>query len=187
MSKKWDFLKEVTDIDDRFIEEAAGEWIQPIRNVQQILVKIAACFAIIVSLLLSGVSFNPTARVMAENIRIKIDRILGSREDLTSYAQILNTTKTVADVDVTLENVILDEDTLYVLLDVNDKRESVNEDEDQVDIAPSGSICINGKSMDDVMGNRSTEISHSLGEKGTEVLIKYVFDGYTFPEKIEKL
>ena len=48
MSKKWDFLKEVTDIDDRFIEEAAGEWIQPIRNVQQILVKIAACFAIIV-------------------------------------------------------------------------------------------------------------------------------------------
>ena len=70
MSKKWDFLKEVTDIDDRFIEEAAGEWIQPIRNVQQILVKIAACFAIIVSLLLSGVSFNPTARVMAENIRI---------------------------------------------------------------------------------------------------------------------
>ena len=30
MSKKWDFLKEVTDIDDRFIEEAAGEWIQPI-------------------------------------------------------------------------------------------------------------------------------------------------------------
>lgn len=25
MSKKWDFLKEVTDIDDRFIEEAAGE------------------------------------------------------------------------------------------------------------------------------------------------------------------
>ena len=38
MSKKWDFLKEVTDIDDRFIEEAAGEWIQPIRNVQQILV-----------------------------------------------------------------------------------------------------------------------------------------------------
>ena len=24
-------------------------------------------------------------------------------------------------------------------------------------------------------------------EKGTEVLIKYVFDGYTFPEKIEKL
>lgn len=41
--------------------------------------------------------------------------------------------------------------------------------------------------MDDVMGNRSTEISHSLGEKGTEVLIKYVFDGYTFPEKIEKL
>lgn len=187
MSKKWDFLKEVTDIDDRFIEEAAGEWIQPIRNVQQILVKIAACFAIIVSLLLSGVSFNPTARVMAENIRIKIDRILGSREDLTSYAQILNTTKTVADVDVTLENVILDEDTLYVLLDVNDKRESVNEDEDQVDIAPSGSICINGKSMDGVMGNRSTEISHSLGEKGTEVLIKYVFDGYTFPEKIEKL
>lgn len=139
------------------------------------------------SLLLSGVSFNPTARVMAENIRIKIDRILGSREDLTSYAQILNTTKTVADVDVTLENVILDEDTLYVLLDVNDKRESVNEDEDQVDIAPSGSICINGKSVDDVMGNRSTEISHSLGEKGTEVLIKYVFDGYTFPEKIEKL
>ena len=64
MSKKWDFLKEVTDIDDRFIEEAAGEWIQPIRNVQQILVKIAACFAIIVSLLLSGVSFNPTARVI---------------------------------------------------------------------------------------------------------------------------
>ena len=187
MSKKWDFLKEVTDIDDRFIEEAAGEWIQPIRNVQQIFVKIAACFAIIVSLLLSGVSFNPTARVMSENIRIKIDRILGSREDLTSYAQILNTTKTVADVDVTLENVILDEDTLYVLLDVNDKRESVNEDEDQVDIAPSGSICINGKSMDDVMGNRSTGISHSLGEKGTEVLIKYVFDGYTFPEKIEKL
>ena len=56
-----------------------------------------------------------------------------------------------------------------------------------MDIAPSGSICINGKSMDDVMGNRSTEISHSLGEKGTEVLIKYVFDGYTFPEKIEKL
>lgn len=44
MSKKWDFLKEVTDIDDRFIEEAAGEWIQPIRNVQQILVKIAGVF-----------------------------------------------------------------------------------------------------------------------------------------------
>lgn len=40
MNKKWDFLKEVTDIDDRFIEEAAGEWIQPVRNVQQILVKI---------------------------------------------------------------------------------------------------------------------------------------------------
>ena len=70
MSKKWDFLKEVTDIDDRFIEEAAGEWIQPIRNVQQILLKIAACFAIIVSLLLSGVSFKMCIRDR-KNINVK--------------------------------------------------------------------------------------------------------------------
>lgn len=139
MSKKWDFLKEMSDIDDRFIEEAAGEWKILSGSVQQVFVKIAACFAIIVSLLLSSVAFNPEARVMTENIRIKIDRILGSREDLTSYAQILNTTKTVADVDVTLENVILDEDTLYVLVDVNDRRKSAEEGEDQVNIEPGRS------------------------------------------------
>lgn len=185
MNKKWDFLKEMTDINDRFIKEAAQEW-QPERNLQQMIVKIAACLAIFVSLAISCMAFNPKVRVMAENIRVKIGEIMGSREDLTPYAQILNTTKTVAGVDVTLENVILDEDTLYVLLDVEDKRSTKN-DEDQINIEPDRNICINGKSTDDAVGNRDIGTGSGLGEKGTEVLVKYVFDGYTFPEKIEKL
>lgn len=185
MSKKWDFLKEMTDIDDRFIEEAAQEW-QPKRNIQQMIIKIAACFVIFVSLAISCMAFNPKVRVMAENIRIKIGEIMGNREDLTPYAQILNTTKTVAGVDVTLENVILDEDTLYILLDVEDKRSTKKED-DQINIEPNRNICINGKSTDDAVDSRSIGTDSGLGEKGTEVLVKYVFNGYTFPEKIEKL
>lgn len=185
MSGKWDFLKEMTDIDDRFIKEAAEEW-QTKKNIQQTVIKMAACLAIFISLTISCIAFNPQVRVMAENIKVKIGELMGSREDLTPYAQILNMTKTVAGVDVTLENVILDEDTLYVLMNVEDKR-STKSDEDQIDIQPDRNICINGKSTDDATDSRNIGISEGLGEKGTEVLVKYVFDGYTFPEKIEKL
>ena len=186
MSEKWDFLKSMADIDDCFIREAADDWIQPKRNVGQIVIKMAACLAILVSLLLSSMVFSPKVRVMAENIGIKIGELLGSREDLSSYADILNTTKTVSGIDITLENVILDEDTLYVLLDVEDNR-STKSDEEQIDISPDRNIYINGKSMNDVMENSNIGTTHGLGEKGTEVLVKYEFAGYTFPEKIEKM
>lgn len=186
MSKKWDFLKDITDIDDRFIREAAEDWIQPKRKVGQMVIKMAACLAIIVSLLLSSMVFSPRVRVMAENIGIKIGELLGSREDLSSYAERLNTTKTISGVDVTLENVILDKDTLYVLLDVNDKRSKKN-DEDQINISPDRNIYINGKNINDLAEDSNIGTNHGLGEKGTEVLVNYKFAGYTFPEKIEKM
>ena len=186
MNKKWDFLSEMTEIDNRFIVEAAKPWTCSERNSQQMLMKIAACFAILVALVISSMIVSPKARVMAENIGVKIGEFLGNREDVTSYAQIFNTTKTVADIDVTLENVMLDEDTLYALVDMKDKRSDAQNGQKNVNFT-LGDLCINGKSIGDIADNQDTGKHTGIGEKGTESLIEYTLEGYTFPEKVEEL
>lgn len=186
MNKKWNFLNEMTDIDDYFIVEAARPWTQFRRNSQQMIMKIVTCFTILVAIAISTMIVSPKARVMAENIGVKIGEILGNRENLTSYTQILNTTKTVANVDVTLEKVILDEDTLYALVDVKDKNSDAQNGQRSINFT-LGDLCINGKSIGDIADNQNTGKHTGIGAKGTESLIEYTFEGYTFPEKVEEL
>lgn len=55
-----------------------------------------ACFVILVALTISSMIITLKARVIAKNIGVKIDGLLGNRKDLTFYARIFNVTKTVA-------------------------------------------------------------------------------------------
>ena len=127
---------------------------------------IAACIAVCFLVLGAG-PFRTEVRAAAKTLTYNIGELLGTNEDLTPYENMINYSVTNADVTITLNSVILEEDVLYVSTTETAKSQSgLNMDT----LSLLGSLFINGKYIE----NSSSGVSVPLEEgNGQESLIGY--------------
>lgn len=216
MKKQIDFIKEMNEIDEKFIEEAGQPWIDDVefeKNLEKsghiysrkgkkrrkvyckkngipqiaklryITGKLAAGFVIVIALGAGTLIISPTARVAASKIKIQISSFLGHRGDIAPYTQVLNTTKTVDGIEVTLKEVILDENCLYVLIKTEDVKENGRAD---IGIGTMD-LTIDGKSLSKLNGNDDGLAVSGTGQKNNLQLVCYRMENNDFPENAKNI
>ena len=216
MKKQIDFIKEMNEIDEKFIEEAGQPWIDDVefeKNLEKsghiysrkgkkrrkvyckkngisqiaklryITGKLAAGFVIVIALGAGTLLISPTARVAASKIKIQISSFLGHRGDIAPYTQVLNTTKTVDGIEVTLKEVILDENCLYVLIKTEDVKENGRAD---IGIGTMD-LTIDGKSLSKLNGNDDGLAVSGTGQKNNLQLVCYRMENNDFPENAKNI
>lgn len=109
--KKFDFSKEFSNIDPKYIEEAEREWSDKKENRRPKGWSKAAAACVIVTL--GSVIFsNPHIQASIKNITLSIGETLGFPKSIESYTEVLNTSKEDKGITVTLKEVVLDNGVL---------------------------------------------------------------------------
>lgn len=154
-----------------------------ITKLRYITGKLAAGFVIVIALGAGTLIISPNARVAASKIKIQISSFLGHRGDVTPYTQVLNTTKTVDGIEVTLKEIILDENCLYVLIKTEDVREN-----NRADIGiGTMDLTIDGKSLSKLNGNDDGLAASGTGQKNNLQLVCYRMENSDFPESAKNI
>lgn len=181
MKKRIDFITEMNEIDDKFIEEAGQPWVEEKQPVWYYIGKVAACIALILVLGAAVLIVSPEARAAAQKITIQISHFLGSQEDITPYTKIINTTKTVDGINITLKEAVLDDNCLYLLIQAEDTKK-----EAKVEIG-SDEVKINGKTLGEIAGSGGNWGEESSNVRKNTHLLSYSIEGESLPQMIENI
>ena len=181
MKKRIDFITEMNEIDDKFIEEAGQPWVEKKRPAWYYIGKVAACIALILALGAAVLIVSPEARVAAQKITIQISHFLGSQEDITPYTKIINTTKTVDGINITLKEAVLDDNCLYLLIQAEDTKK-----EAKVELG-SDEVKMNGKTLGEIAGSGGIWGEGSSNVRKNTHLLSYSIEGEFLPQIIENI
>lgn len=181
MKKRIDFITEMNEIDDKFIEEAGQPWVEEKQSVWYYIGKVAACIALILVLGAAVLIVSPEARAAAQKITIQISHFLGSQEDITPYTKIINTTKTVDGINITLKEAVLDDNCLYLLIQAEDTKKVA-----KVELG-SDEVKINGKTLGEIAGSGASWGEESFNAGKNTQLLSYGIEGKSLPQMIENI
>lgn len=127
---------------------------------------VAACIAVCLLALGTG-PFRTEVRAAAKTLTYNIGELLGTNENLTPYENIVNYSVTNADVTITLNSVILEDDVLYVsTTETKEPQSDLNMEE----VSLLGSLFVNGKYIEN---SSSGVLEPSEDGNGRESLIGY--------------
>lgn len=174
---EYSFLELFGNIDSEYIYQALQPWKgQTKRYIISHIGRKAACVALIL-IMGFGLMFHEQVSAAVSKFASKIAEILQISSDLTPYTDIINTTQEKNGVSITLNEVILTENSLLVSINLNDKEEYGG-----IGISAGENIKINGSEY----GCDSSSIyqKESLEENDNQYVVEWIYDdGVPLEEK----
>lgn len=175
---EYSFLEIFGNIDDEYIYQALQPWKG--RTGKYTLYhtgKRAACVAIIVMLGL-GLIFHEQVSAAVSRAAAMIVEILQISEDLTPYTEVIHTTQEKNGIAVTLNEVILTENSLLVSVDLDDR-----EGYGDIGISPGESIKINGSEY--VCDSSVVYQKQELDENDRRYVVEWIYeDGIPLEKRV---
>ncbi len=176
---EYSFLELFGNIEDEYIAQALQPWEEQTgRYVVYHSGRKAACLAVIVMLGFC-LAFHDQVYAAISRFTTMIAEILQVSDDLAPYTDVINTTQTKNGISITLNEVILAENSLFasVNLDAEDKY-------DDVGISAGENIKINGREY--ACDSSSVYLKQNLDEKDNQYVVEWIFDGgVPLPEKAD--
>ncbi len=116
--ERFRFLELLGNIDDELIYLSCQPWEEKTRNIMRIHVgKAVACAVLVFVLCIAGI-FHQQVEAAIHSFTTKIAELLGVSGNLTPYIEIIGDSQTREGITVTLEEVLLAENQLYVAMHV---------------------------------------------------------------------
>ena len=120
-NKGWDFLTTFADINDNYIYQASKPWKEnKIKTFKMPLKKVIAC-AVIVMIVGLGLTHQNEVKAAWEKMTSLIGQILGISEDTGEYIQQIQNKNTKNAVKVSLEEVAVDDENLWIAYSMTDE------------------------------------------------------------------
>lgn len=166
---EYSFLELFGNIDSEYIYQALQPWKgQTKRYIISHMGRKAACVALILIMGL-GLVFHEQVSAAVSKVASMIAEILQISNDLTPYTDIVNTTQEKNGISITLNEVILTENSLLVSVNLNDKEEYSG-----VGISAGENVKINGSEY----GCDSSSIyqKQSLEENDNQYVVEWIYD-----------
>ena len=174
---EYSFLELFGNIDSEYIYQALQPWKgQTRRYIISHMGRKAACVALIL-IMGFGLVFHEQVSAAVSKFASIIAEILQISSDLTPYTDIINTTQEKNGISITLNEVILTENSLLVSINLNDKEEYGG-----VGISAGENVKINGSEY----GCDSSTIyqKQSIEENNNQYVVEWIYDdGVPLEEK----
>lgn len=174
---QYSFLELFGNIDDEYIYQALQPWKGQTRKyIVYHMGRKVACLAIIV-ILGFCLAFHDQVYAAISRFTTMIAEILQVSNDLTPYTDIINTTQEKNGISITLNEVILTENSLLVSVNLDDKEEY-----DGVGVSAGENIKINGSEY----GCDSSVIyqKQNLEENDNQYVVEWIYgDGVPLEKK----
>lgn len=139
------------------------------RNIVYYMGKKVACLVIIVILGFCLV-FHDQVYAAISRFTTMIAEILQVSNDLTPYAEIINTTQEKNGISITLKEVVLGENSLLVSVELND-----GEEYDGIGISAGENIKINGSEY--LCDSSSVYQKQNMEENDNQYVLEWIYDG----------
>lgn len=166
---EYSFLELFGNIDDEYIYQALMPWEkQTKRNIVYYMGKKVACLVIIVILGFCLV-FHDQVYAAISRFTTMIAEILQVSNDLTPYAEIINTTQEKNGISITLKEVVLGENSLLVSGELND-----GEEYDGIGISAGENIKINGSEY--LCDSSSVYQKQNMEENDNQYVLEWIYD-----------
>lgn len=166
---EYSFLELFGNIDSEYIYQALQPWKgQTKRYIISHMGRKAACVALIL-IMGFGLVFHEQVSAAVSKVASMIAEILQISNDLTPYTDIINTTQEKNGISITLNEVILTENSLLVSVNLNDKEEYSG-----VGISAGENIKINGSEYG--CDSSSVYQKQSLEENDNQYVVEWIYD-----------
>ena len=166
---EYSFLELFGNIDDEYIYQALMPWEkQTKRNIVYYMGKKVACLVIIVIFGFCLV-FHDQVYAAISRFTTMIAEILQVSNDLTPYAEIINTTQEKNGISITLKEVVLGENSLLVSVELND-----GEEYDGIGISAGENIKINGSEY--LCDSSSVYQKQNMEENDNQYVLEWIYD-----------
>lgn len=106
------FMELLGGIDMELISQAGQPWVKKRMHIKMFQIKVAC--AILIVLLGLSCAFHTEVKAALEKFTTTIGQLLGIKEDISPYTQIINAPITKNGMTITLKEVILDQDEIAV-------------------------------------------------------------------------
>lgn len=171
MKNQFDFLDEFGKIDHRFIADAGRPWTKKRISFLQVYGRRAACILLII-IIGAAAAASPEIQAAIGEFTTKIGQIFGIKDDLTPYARILNTAQTKDGIRVTLKEIILDENKLFVLISAEDTAEH-----GEMFVGTGDFVKVNGQEV--CCNGSGISSGSSLERQSSDYVLEFSFDNKT--------
>ena len=176
---EYSFLELFGNIDDEYIAQALQPWKgQTRRYMVYHIGRKAACLAIIVMLGFCMVFHNQVYAAISR-FTTMIAEILQISNDLAPYTDVINTTQEKNGISITLNEVILTDNSLLVSVNLD-----VEDEYDGVGISAGENIKINESEY--TCDSSSVYLKQNLEENENQYVVEWIYDdGVPLPEKAD--
>lgn len=166
---EYSFLELFGNIDEEYICQALQPWRgQKRRYIVYHMGRKVACLAMIVILGICLV-YHEQVSAAISRFTTMIAEILQISNDLTSYAEIVNTTQEKNGISITLNEVILTENSLLASVNLDDKKGY-----DGIGISAGENIKINGSEY--ICDSSSIYQKQNLEENDNQYVVEWIYD-----------
>lgn len=176
---EYSFLELFGNIDDEYITQALQPWKGQTRRFMIYHIgRKAACLVIIVMLGLC-LAFHNQVSAAVSRFTTMIAEILQISNDIEPYTDVINTTQEKNGISVTLNEVILTDNSLFVSVNLDTENEY-----DDVGVSVEENIKINGSKY--TCDSSSVYLKQNLEENDKQYVLKWIYDdGVPLPKKAD--
>lgn len=179
--KNYELLELLQNVDEQMVYQAGQPWEE---KKKKFFIPTSVCAAVVILVILAGMVGGFREHVVAaiRKFTTRISEILVNEKDLEPYMEVINQTKTIGSVSMTLNEVILDSNRIIVTVEAfSDKPVVVDERGVSNQMVSFGIVKINGEYLDSLV------ISQYATENPNQYVLEYSVEDGAIPTEISEV